>query len=111
MLPARTCSPPKRLTPRRLEWESRPFLVLPPAFLCAIARDSSGDDAGHLDFRIRLAMRLLAQVVLAAAELDDPDLAGLAVRLNRGRDLGPAQVGLADLEGVALADEQHLAEL
>ena len=25
MLPASTCSPPKRLTPRRLEWESRPF--------------------------------------------------------------------------------------
>src|SRR5690242_1108923 len=35
MLPARTSSPPKRLTPRRLEFESRPLRVEPPAFLWA----------------------------------------------------------------------------
>src|SRR3990172_11799302 len=37
ILPAITCSPPKRLTPNIFGLESRPFLVLPPAFLCAIA--------------------------------------------------------------------------
>ena len=34
--PALTTCPPKRLTPRRLALESRPFLLEPPAFLCAI---------------------------------------------------------------------------
>jgi hypothetical protein len=34
MLPAITCSPPKRLTPSRFDSESRLFFVLPPAFLC-----------------------------------------------------------------------------
>ena len=36
MLPANTSWPPYRLTPNRLDSESRPFLLLPPAFLCAI---------------------------------------------------------------------------
>src|SRR6056297_243824 len=36
MLPATTDWPPKSFTPSRLDSESRPFLLLPPAFLCAI---------------------------------------------------------------------------
>src|SRR5690606_18725447 len=35
MLPATTVWPPKTLTPSRFDSESRPFLLLPPAFLCA----------------------------------------------------------------------------
>ena len=38
VLPARTVSPPKRFTPRRLASESRPLRDEPPAFLCAIYR-------------------------------------------------------------------------
>src|SRR5512134_2333112 len=37
--PAVTCCPPKRFTPRRLLWLSRPFRELPTPFLCAISRD------------------------------------------------------------------------
>src|ERR1700694_5943987 len=36
MLPPRTSSPPKRLTPSRCEFESRPLRELPPPFLCAM---------------------------------------------------------------------------
>jgi len=36
IVPGRTSSPSKRLTPSRLDWESRPFLALPPLFLCAM---------------------------------------------------------------------------
>ena len=35
MPPARTAWPPHTFTPRRCEFESRPFFVLPPPFLCA----------------------------------------------------------------------------
>src|SRR2546427_10638179 len=36
MLPARTVCPAKRFTPRRLPMLSRPLVVLPCPFLCAI---------------------------------------------------------------------------
>src|SRR5207248_2815561 len=36
-VPAVTAWPPNAFTPRRLASESRPFLVVPPPFLCAIA--------------------------------------------------------------------------
>src|SRR4029450_4262813 len=40
MLPARTASLPNFFTPRRLDCESRPLREEPPAFLCAISKDS-----------------------------------------------------------------------
>src|ERR1700682_4743641 len=108
MCPASTRPPPKRLTPRRLEWESRPFLVLPPAFLCAMAaltpaqyggiRGGSAEDSGDLHFGVGLAVTLLAQVVLATAEFDDPHLVALTVGLHGGGDLGTGEIGLADLD-------------
>ena len=49
MLPASTCSPPKTLTPSRLEWESRPLRVLPPAFLCAMCLLDSGFQAALIE--------------------------------------------------------------
>src|SRR5580765_5946116 len=77
--------PSKRLTPRRWEFESRPFLELPPAFLCAMdeAPCRSGLDGFDLDGRVVLAVpaapaaRVLPRAVpedqhlLAAALLDD----------------------------------------
>lgn len=36
ILPALAISPAYNLTPKRWPWESRPFEVDPPAFLCAI---------------------------------------------------------------------------
>src|SRR6056297_1213170 len=53
MLPASTRSPPKRLTPRNLGFESRPLRVEPPAFLCAICLAlHTGNDIGDLDFGV-----------------------------------------------------------
>src|SRR6476659_9570081 len=117
MWPALTCCPPNFLRPRRLLSESRPFLVLPPAFLCAMVvasssgRGSGADDAGDLDVGVRLAMRALPQVVLAAAELHDDLLVALAVRLHGGRDLAARDEWRADLDIGALPHEQHLVEL
>src|SRR6185312_7483879 len=110
MLPASTCSPPKRFTPSRLEWESRPFLVLPPAFLCAMCA-SARADVRHLDFGERLAVVLLAQVVLAPAELDHRYLGALAVANHGGDHFAPHDQRITELDAGTLADEQDLAEL
>src|SRR5262245_38248082 len=56
-------------------------------------------------------MRALAQVVLAAAELHNDLLLALAVLLDRGRDLGTLEERCADVDLVAVADEQDFAEL
>src|SRR6186713_2587790 len=121
ILPARTCSPPKRFTPSRLEWESRPLRVLPPAFLCAMSAKSSKNlskvgsgsacaDVRHLDLGKRLTMSSLPHVVLAAAELDDADLGGLAMANHGGHNLAALQQGLTQLDVGALADQQHFTE-
>src|SRR5262245_18213731 len=97
MLPASTRSPPNFFTPSRFDWDSRPFLVLPPAFLCAMFLSSSGRrDADHLDLGERLAVTFLPQVVLAAAEFRDADLVGLAVRLHGRGDARARDVRRAD---------------
>src|SRR6185436_26632 len=71
----------------------------------------SADDAGDLHFRIGLAVRALPQVVLAAAEFDDAHLVALAVALHGRDDFAAAQERRADLDAVALPDQQHLVEL
>src|SRR5208282_5208633 len=98
MLPASTSSPPNFLTPRRLECESRPLRVLPPAFLCAMNQSPAqlGDDLRDLHIGVRLPMGLLALVVLAAAEFDNTHLVALAMALNRGNHLRRPDVGRAD---------------
>src|SRR3954469_17452244 len=86
MLPAETCSPPKRLTPSLLAWESRPLRELPPAFLCAMSYSFKCGagllalDARDLDFRIRLPMALVLLVVLAPAHLENLHLVAAPVR-------------------------------
>src|SRR6185437_5529932 len=111
MLPARTLSPPKRFTPSRLEWESRPFLVLPPAFLCAMCAASARADVRHLDLGERLAVVLLPQVVLAPPELHDRYLGALAMANHGGEHLAPGNHRTAELHVGALTDQQYLAEL
>src|SRR6185503_3430268 len=110
MLPASTCSPPNFFSPRRLLCESRPFLVLPPAFLCAMVSpsdpDSGAQDAGDPDFGIRLPVRALTQVVLAPAEFHDPYLVALPVRLDRSGHLSARDEWRANLDAVAFANEQ-----
>src|SRR5688572_17076530 len=111
MLPASTCSPPNFLTPRRFDWDSRPFLVLPPAFLCAMFDSSGRRDARHLHFGERLAVTLLAQVVLAPAEFRNLDLVGLAVRLHGRRDARTRDIRGADSHVRTFADQEDLVEL
>src|SRR5260370_8692649 len=84
MFPASTCSPPKRFTPRRLECESRPFLVLPPAFLCPMTKGvlrkfkcSAGADVRDLHLSDQLSVILLPQAMRAALELNDRHLGAL----------------------------------
>lgn len=55
-------------------------------------------------------MRALAQVVLAAAELDDDFLLALAVALHGRGDLAATEQRRADLDLIALAHQQHLVE-
>src|SRR6267378_7722562 len=116
MLPAATSCPPKRLTPRRFECESRPLRELPPAFLCAMACLSVPwirlrlSDAGHFDFGVRLAMAAGSFRVLAPAHLEDHYLVAQAVGQDLGFDRGAFDYGSTDLEGLSLADEEHLVE-
>src|SRR5208282_1078360 len=79
MEPPLTNWPPKRFTPRRWPWESRPLTEEPPPFLCAIVRTSEFDFA-YLDGSEVLAMPALDLVLAAGlvfqhAELGPADLA------------------------------------
>src|SRR6478735_2037083 len=108
MLPASTCSPPKRFTPRRLLWDSRPLRVLPPAFLCAIS--CSLRDRRDLHQRVLLAMIAGPLVVFAATELHDHLLLALAVAFHRGADHCSGEQRRADPEVAAIGDQQHFVE-
>src|SRR5690606_29720992 len=75
---------------------------------CSLLAVATGN-AGDLDFGVVLAMPLPLHVVLAAAELDDPDLVGAAVGHDLGGDGGAAQ-RVADLDAVAVAQHQDVVE-
>ena len=83
-------------------------------FMCHVSAPTTSAlsaDAGDLDLRVLLAMRALAQVVLAATELHDDLLLALAVLLDDGLDLAALEQRRADLDVVAVTEEQHFAEL
>src|SRR5882672_11080459 len=114
MFPAPTCSPPKHLTPSRFECESRPFLVLPPAFLCAmplLLAHSGAADRSDLYFGERLTMTLCAPVVFTLTEFDDHDLFIATLRDDLGGHLAAGYERSTDLDVGALADHQYLVEL
>src|SRR5262245_14991561 len=56
-------------------------------------------------------MVALTELVLATTAFDDPHLVALAVPLQRRDDFAAAQVRRADLDVLALTDEQDLIEL
>src|SRR3989337_2571935 len=134
MLPARTCSPPKRLTPSRLDSESRPLRELPPAFLCAMFTlplhlsnsplpssppcRGRGEmeriylfDGGDFDLGVMLAMSLALAIMLATAKLEYTDLVAASVRLDGRGDRGAREVRGADAHAVAVRDHQNLVEV
>src|SRR5580765_5264057 len=110
MLPALMSSPPYDFTPRRFDSESRPFLELPPAFLCAISRPPSADDAFDLELGVVLPVALMLLVVLAPAHLENRDLVAAPVADDRRLYRGAGDDRLTDPDAVALSDHQHLVE-
>src|SRR6185503_6516674 len=66
MLPARTVCPAKRFTPRRLPMLSRPLVVLPCPFLCAILSLLRDALAAQRRVRIELDALLWRRVMLDA---------------------------------------------
>src|SRR6202023_1833837 len=113
MLPASTSSPPNFLTPKRLECESRPLRVLPPAFLCAmryLLPKFLSNDLRDLHVGVGLPMSLFALVMLAAAEFNNANLVTLAMALDSCDNLGRTHIGRADGHRRSGADEEHLIE-
>src|SRR5689334_966615 len=91
MLPGTTISPPNFLTPRRRPRESRPLREEPPAFLCAIVPTPcllAGLDAGDAQHSERLAVTVLAAVVVAPLLLEDDHLVVADMLDDLGRDRG-----------------------
>src|SRR5690242_60474 len=109
MFPDFTNSPPKRLTPRYCGFESRPFRVEPTPFLWAISA-SPDLHVGDLHFGELLTVPGVTAVSRAAGEPVDPDLPGLPVAHDLGRDLGAFDLGRAGLDGLAVRRQRHLVE-
>src|SRR5690348_15057432 len=107
MLPAMTNSPPYFLTPKRRPALSRPLREEPPAFLCAMTRPlpclGAGADVGNAQHGERLAMPVLAAVVVPAPLLEDEHLLALDLPHHFGGDGGPRR-GEAGIG--ALADHE-----
>src|SRR6266496_1370064 len=86
MWPARTASPPKRLTPRRCAFDSRLFLDEDWPFLWAMTLLLTLD-AGHADARERVAVAATPAIVVTTLVLEDPELlATKVIHHLRGRD-------------------------
>src|SRR6266850_6500192 len=116
MLPAATSCPPKRLTPRRFDCESRPLRELPPAFLCAMARLSPQigvlclRNTGDLDFGVRLAMALEPFRVLAPAQLENHHFLAEAVSDDLRFHRGALHHRSSDLERLSVTDKEDVVE-
>src|SRR6476659_8278121 len=106
--PALTRSPPKTFTPRRFAWESRPFLELPPAFLCAMLLTLNDVVDAQLGVGLPMPLRFLE--TLAAAKLEDLHLVAAAVAEHGGLDERAGDERRAHLDALAVADEEHLVE-
>src|SRR6185503_3616499 len=67
-------------------------------------------DRIHTDFRVVLPMSLRLLVVLAPAQLEDLHLRAAAVADDRRGHFRARDQGIAELDGVAIRDHQHLVE-
>src|SRR5687768_6347046 len=71
IVPAVTVSPPKRLTPSILGFESRPLLDEPPPFLCAMRRAPLTRDLVDADAGEGLAVTVAVPVPRLVLVLED----------------------------------------
>src|SRR2546422_822811 len=116
MLPAATSCPPKRLTPRRFDCESRPLRELPPAFLCAMACLSPQHrclclrNTGDLDFGVGLTVAPEPFRVLAPAQLENHHFLAEAVSDNLRFHRGAFHHRGSDTERLTVTDEEDLVE-
>src|SRR5688572_12121500 len=109
MLPALTTSPPYFFTPRRCEFESRPFLVDPCPFLCAISLHA--DDVGYSNVGLRLAMSPALAFVLLGLIVERVDLGAFALPDDLDANLCALDERRSNGHLVAVADHQNLIEL
>src|SRR6476646_7943553 len=112
--------PAKALTPSLCAFESRPFVELPPPFLCAIAESPSKFAAllsvgvGHsigfnsldTDLNKVLTVSLELLVLLFPLQVEDQDLFAAAFAEHFGCDLGGRGLGHAEIT----ADQENITE-
>src|SRR3712207_9319690 len=103
--PALTTWPPKRFTPRRWAFESRPLREDEAPFLCAMSSSALRDVADdHVGQRLTVALTLVvARLVL---ELVDADLRALAVADDLAGHGNAGQRLRVTGDGVAV-DQEH----
>src|SRR4051795_4562871 len=111
--PALTFWPPKRLTPRRWAFESRPFRLEDAPFLCAMSVRSSnlvGRNSGDLDLGERLTVTHPTLVPGLVPVVHDVDLGALdrAEDLSGDRELRELVNGADDVGAI---DDQHGGEV
>lgn len=113
MLPARTDSPPKRLTPVRLASESRPLRVEPPAFYVPfeISPQVLGADASNFHISEPLTMALLLTIVFTTTKLNDFNFLATTVSNNFSFDYAAINERNADFDFFTVCDHQHFSEL
>src|SRR5687768_8887547 len=109
MLPAMTCSPPYRLTPRYLGLLVRPFRLEPTPFLCAMPA-SAQLQVGDADLGELLPMSGLAAVILPPLEFEHVDLGFLPLAHDFGRHRRALHQRSSGLDGLAVGGEQDLVE-
>src|SRR5262245_12812287 len=138
MLPARTVCPAKRFTPRRLPILSRPLVVLPCPFLCAILsllRDVlsaqrwgrlvldtllgrrlrldallGGINSCNLQRGQGLSMSLLATITFASPVLENNNFFAPLLRRNLGFDPHPSNGRRANRHLCTLSDKVHIGQ-
>src|SRR5690242_3433282 len=110
--PALTSWPPKRLTPRRWAFESRPFLVDAAPFLCAMgsvlrkwSERGSEADVGDLDLGVLLTVTLALLVAGLVLVLLDDDLRALGAAGDLDGHARLVEAGRGDL--VTVDDHHH----
>ena len=111
ILPARTVWPPYFLIPNRFDWESRPFLVLPPAFLCAMANSIlSVFYCGDLYYCDPLPVSCATKIVLATLELYDLNFLLSLVPYDCCKNTALRQKRISDTDLLTFAYQHHVVK-